>query len=104
MDGRMAQHRPTPTRPLPALTLPDKANHATIIKFYAAVLAPLGATQLAAMPNSLTAFGTKAPQYWVAPINITPNLSAHIAFGVQACEAKMGEKLGQGTWLPPSAN
>jgi hypothetical protein len=57
------------------------ADHAAVVKFYNSALAPLGSSQLMALPNGWTAFGSTKPEWWVAKADVAPNTGTHVAFG-----------------------
>lgn len=56
------------------------ADHAAVVEFYEQVLKPLGSEILGRLPNGIVAFGSKTPEWFIAPAESTPEPKAHVAF------------------------
>lgn len=59
------------------------ADHAGVVSFYEQALKPLGSKILRKFPNGMVAFGSKAPEWFIAAAESSPEIKAHVAFLAQ---------------------
>jgi hypothetical protein len=56
------------------------ADHAAVVNFYVQALKPLGMQVLRTLPNGMTGFGDKAPEWFVAIGDDNAPQKVHVAF------------------------